>query len=122
MQHPNKKQREHQAKILAELPKEEREERARLFRFVNASFIYHTKAEALKPTETDFKEWLTGLPEDTKINMETIGFALGKDNIFFHRYVLEKNDIGMEEWMQNHLSGDDYNEYRKLIEARKKLD
>ena len=71
MEHPNKKQRDHQAKILAELPKEERKERARLFRFVNASFIYN---------------------------------------------------IGMEEWLKNHLSEDDYNEYCKLIEARKKLD
>ena len=122
MKHPNKKQRDHQAKILAELPKEEREERARLFRFVNASFIYHTKAVALKPTETDFKEWLIGLPEDTRIDMEVIGFALGKDNIFFHRYVLEKNDIGMVEWLKEHLSEDDFNEYCKLIEARKKLD
>lgn len=122
MQHPNKKQRENQAKILSKLPEEEREERARLFRFVNASFIYHTKAEALKPTEKDFKEWLIGLPKDTRINMEVIGFALGKDNIFFHRYVLEKNDVGMVKWLKNHLSEDDFNEYCKLIETRKSQD
>ena len=116
MNHPNKKQREQQAKILAELPKEEREERAMLFRFVNASFIYHTKAEALKPTETDFKEWLIALPKYVRNNMKIIGFALCKDAISFQRYVLEKNDIGMDHWMQQNLTEDDYMEYREIFE------
>lgn len=118
MKHPNKKQREHQAKILAELPKEERENTAQLFRFGNAAYIYHTQAKTFNPTQTDFKEWLTGLSEKIRNNMEIIGFALCKDVLSFQRYVLEKNDIGMDEWMKNNLSEDDYNEYWKLIETR----
>lgn len=121
MKHPNKKQRENQAKILAELPKEEREEHARLFRFANAAYTYHTQAKTFNPTQTDFEEWLTGLPEKVRNHMEIIGFGLCKDVISFQRYVLEKNDIGMDEWMKKNLSIDDYNEYCKLIEDRENL-
>lgn len=122
MEHPNKKQQENQAKFLSELPKEEREEHARLFRFGNAAYIYHQESKDLEPTETDFEEWLTGLPETMRIDMKNKGFESCKSVLSFSRYVMEKNDIGMEEWMKNHLSEDDYNEYQKVIEKRKKLD
>lgn len=122
MEHPNKEQRENQANFLKSIPKEEREEHARLFRFGNASCAYHLEAEQLEPTETDFKEWLEGLPENVRKDMEIRGFELCKGVVSFTRYVMEKNDIGMSEWMKQHLSESDYKEYRKLIEERKKLD
>lgn len=50
------------------------------------------------------------------------GWILCKGILSFTRYVMEKNDIGMDEWMKKHLSEDDYNEYCNLIETRKKLD
>ena len=122
MQHPKKKQRDNQAKILAELPKEKREETARLFRFINASYVYHKQADALNSTETDFQEWLHGLPKEDLNNMTFIAFGSSKNSVSFNRYLLEKNDIGMDEWLKEHLSEDDYNEYCKLIEARRNLD
>ena len=121
MRHPNKKIRDNQAKFLSELPEEQREEHARLFRFGNASYIYHREAENKEPTEIDFEEWLTGLPEHIRNDMEIMGFELCKGVLSFSRYVMEKNDIGMEKWMQKHLDIDDYNEYRKMIEKRKEL-
>lgn len=121
MKHPNKKQRDNQNKFLAELPEEERAEHARLFRFGNASYIYHLEAENQEPTETDFEEWLTGLPENIRRDMRIRGFDSCKSVLSFTRYVMEKNDIGMEKWMQEHLSEDDYNEYHKVIEKRGKL-
>lgn len=117
MQHPNKKQREIQAQFLSELPEEQREEHARLLRFGNDSYIYHKEAKALNPTEIDFEEWLVALPKYVRNNMKILGFELCKDIISFNRYVLEKNDIGMDEWMKKHLSTDDYNEYYKLLDA-----
>jgi hypothetical protein len=121
MEHPNKKQREAQAKLLKELPKNEREEHARLFRFGNAAYIYHEQAETLNPTETDFQEWLIALPKEVRKDMKMMGFELSKGVISFKRYVMEKNDIGMDEWMKNNLSEDDYKEYCKLIESRENL-
>jgi hypothetical protein len=122
MKHPNKEQQKNQEAFLLKLPKEEREEHARLFRFGNAAYIYHQEAENLEPTETDFKEWLTGLPENMRNDMKNKGFESCKSVLSFSRYVMEKNDIGMEEWMKKHLSKDDYNEYYKIIEQRKKFD
>tara|TARA_B100000953_G_scaffold22807_1_gene18826 strand:- start:6 stop:377 length:372 start_codon:yes stop_codon:yes gene_type:complete len=122
MKHPNKKQQEAQANFLENLPEEEREEHARLFRFGNVSFRYHQRAEQMEPTETDFNEWLTGLPEPIRSDMQKRGFEACKGVISFTRYVMEKNDIGMDKWMENNLSYEDYKEYKKLIEERKKLD
>ncbi len=122
MQHPNKEQREVQAKFLAQLPNEQREQHARLFRFGNASYIYHKESAVLHPTEADFKEWLIALPEDLQSYMKSKGFELCKGILSFTRYVMEKNDIGMDEWMKKHLSEDDYNEYCKLNEDVKNMD
>lgn len=122
MEHPEKKQRENQAKFLAELPEDQREEHARLFRFGNASYIYHLEAENQEPTETDFEEWLTGLPDNIRNDMKIRGLDSCKGVLSFTRYVMEKNDIGMEQWMKEHLGESDYNEYRKIIQERKRKD
>ena len=122
MQHPNKEQREVQAKFLAQLPNEQRQQHARLFRFGNASYIYHKESAVLHPTEADFEEWLIALPEDLQSYMKSKGFELCKGILSFTRYVMEKNDIGMDEWMKKHLSEDDYNEYCKLNEDVKNMD
>lgn len=90
MEHPNKKQRKNQARMLAELPEEERESHAQLIRFVNAAYIYHKQAEELEPTEADFEEWLEGLPEKMRGDMEMKGFELCKGVFSFSRYVMEK--------------------------------
>lgn len=111
MEHPNREQRENQAKLLEQLPEERREEQARLLRFGNAAYIYHRQAENLEPTEEDFKEWLKGLPKDVREDMEIQGFELCKGILSFSRYVMEKNDIGMGEWMKQNLSEEDYNAY-----------
>lgn len=118
MEHPNKKQRKNQARMLAELPEEERESHAQLIRFVNAAYIYHKQAEELEPTEADFEEWLEGLPEKMRGDMEMKGFELCKGVFSFSRYVMEKNDIGMEEWMKQNLSEVDYSTYCEIGKSR----
>jgi hypothetical protein len=120
MEHPNKKQRENQKNFLASLPEDQREEHARLFRFGNAAYIYHHQSEEFEPTETDFKEWLEGLPLEVRNDFEKRGFEDCRGVVSFTRYVMEKNDIGMDEWMKKHLSESDYKEFHKVIEERKK--
>jgi hypothetical protein len=117
MQHPNKEQRENQRKLLAQLPEEEREEHARLLRFGNAAYIYHQQAKEFEPTEIDFEEWLKGLPKNVRCDMEIQGFELCKGVLSFSRFVMEKNDVGMELWMKEHLSESDFKEYQKLRKA-----
>ena len=67
--------------------------------------------QALKPE--DFEIWLTGLPENIRNDMKIKGFELCKGVLSFTRYIMEKNDIGMEEWLKNNLTKEDYNEYCK---------
>nr|WP_297914261.1 hypothetical protein [uncultured Allomuricauda sp.] len=111
MEHPNKEQRERQAELLAQLPGKQREQQARMFRLGNAAFVYHRQANELEPTEEDFKEWLEGLPEKIREDMEIKGFELCKGVLSFTRHVLEKTDIGMDEWMKWNLSEEDYKAY-----------
>ena len=118
MKHPNKEQQENQKKFLEKLPKEQREEHALLFRFGNAAYIYHQTAKELEPTETDFKEWLKWLPENIRSDMKIKGFKSCLSVLSFSRYVMEKNDSGMRQWMKQHLSENDYNEYYKIIKQR----
>lgn len=122
MEHPNKEQRENQVKLLEQLPEQEREEHARLLRFGNAAYIYHRQAEELEPTEDDFNEWLEGLPKNVRKDMEMQGFELCSGVLSFRRYVMEKNDIGMGEWMKQNLSEADYKAYMETIEKRRKKD
>jgi hypothetical protein len=119
MEHPNKKQQECQKGFLEGLPEEQRHKHARLLRFGNASYIYHQQADEFEPNETDFEEWLTGLPKNIRNDMEMMGFELCRGVLSFSRYIMEKNDIGMKEWMKTHLSKDDYHEYCKLTETIK---
>lgn len=111
MEHPNKEQRLRQAEELAKLPDKQRKQAARMFRLGNAAFVYHRQANELEPTEEDFKEWLEGLPENIRRDMEIKGFELCKGVLSFKRHVLEKNDIGMDEWMKWNLSEEDYEAY-----------
>ncbi|MEM8510390.1 MAG: hypothetical protein AAF717_21330 [Bacteroidota bacterium] len=114
MEHPNKEQRVNQAELLAKLPEEMREEHARIFRLGNAAYIYHRQADELEPTEEDFKEWLEGLPNTIRRDMEMKGFELCKGILSFTRYVNEKNDVGMGEWMKRNLNEEDYKAWAAL--------
>ncbi len=111
MEHPFKEQQENQKKFLAELPADLREEHAQLFRIGNATFCYHRLADQQEPNENDFKDWLEGLPDNIKKDMKTKGFQECKGILSFTRFVNEKNDIGMGEWMKQNLSLEDYKSY-----------
>ncbi|MDR1340419.1 MAG: hypothetical protein LBK58_10260 [Prevotellaceae bacterium] len=58
-----------------------------------------------------FNEWLEGLPANIKKDMKLKGFEACKRMFPFTRYVNERQDIGMGEWMKQHLSAEDYEYY-----------
>lgn len=109
MKHPNEDINENQAKFLEELPEKERPFHSQLFRIGNASYIYHLQA---KPNESDFEQWLEGLPENIRKDMRKKGFESCKNILPFTRFLNEKNDIGMDSWMKEHLSKADYSVYK----------
>lgn len=111
MEHPNKEQRENQANFLAQLPKDQRNFHAQMFRLGNAAFIYHSIAKRMEPTEKDFLIWLENIPNNIANDMRAKGFEACKGILSFTRYINEKNDIGMNQWMRENLSKNDYNTY-----------
>ena len=116
MEHPNSKCRIAQAEYLSRLPEEERENKARDIRIGNASYIYHQQAVPIQENRLImyYKEWLEGLPPNISRQMRTLGFEACKTMIPFTRYVNERNDIGMRDWMQEHLSPSDFNYWQEL--------
>lgn len=106
--HPHPKFHAQQLQALRALPPEQQAELARLFRLGNASYRYHQLAAQATPTETDFEEWLTGLPDRLRRAMQKEGFAKCRTTQSFTRYVLEKRDIGYAEFMQSVLLPDDW--------------
>ena len=108
MTHPIDKYNQQQADTLATLPADQREYMARMFRIGNAAYRYHHRL-ASEPTEEDFTEFLEGLPQDNIRNTyQAEGFNKAVTSWPFRRYIQEKNDIGMGEFMRQHLSADDY--------------
>ena len=116
MEHPNSKCRIAQAEYLSRLPEEERENKARDIRIGNASYIYHQQAVPIQENRLImyYKEWLEGLPPNISRQMRTHGFEACKTIIPFTRYVNERNDIGMRDWLKEHLSASDFNYWQEL--------
>jgi hypothetical protein len=108
MKHPIEQMNINQEEFLKDLPQKEREFHAQLFRIGNAAYCYHSRAIELEPTEEDFNEWVEGLPEQIKSDFKNRGFEDCKGVLSFTRYVNEKNDIGMDKWMKENLSKEDY--------------
>lgn len=108
MKHPIKEMNINQEEFISFLPEDQKEKHRQAFRIGNACYIYHQSAEKLEPTKEDFKEWLEGLPTQPRKDFERKGFENCLGVLSFTRYVNEKNDIGLDTWLQKHLSQEDY--------------
>ncbi len=113
MEHPIRENRENQARFLEEIEEGQRPFHAQLFRLGNAAYIYHARSDEFEPTKIDFTEWLGGLPTNIRKDMEIKGFELCKGVLSFSRYVMEKNDIGMTEWMKQNLNEKDFKKFSR---------
>lgn len=113
MKHPNSDIQKRQDQFLDNCSDEDRPFHAQLFRIGNAAYRYHQKANADEEfTKKYFFEWLEGLPSGIKKDMEIKGFEACKSILSFTRYVNERRDIGMDEWMKEHLSQEDYTGFK----------
>ena len=119
VKHPIEECNKQQEQFLANCPPEQRRFHELLFTYGNITYRYHSDARTVNPTEEDYKEWLEGLPENVRKGMEAMGFKGCKTVLSFTRYVMEKNDIGLEEYVQLHMDAEDYAEYRSMINKAK---
>ena len=66
-----------------------------------------------------FEEYLEGLPHDGLRNAERAwGLDEAKRSFPFRRYVLERHDIGMDEFLRQHLNAEDYEFHRSAGEVK----
>lgn len=118
MKHPIEKYNQQQAETLASLPEDQREFWARQFRLGNATYCYHAQFKEDSTADLNladevlsvyFEEWLAGLPaESIQTIFRAEGLAKAKRTFPFRRYVLERNDLGMDDFLKKNLSQDDY--------------
>lgn len=113
MKHPNPEMQKNQENFLNQCPEKDRAFHEQLFRIGNAAYVYHQQAQTEnKVTEEYFYEWLEGLPQNVRKVMENKGFEACKSVLSFTRYVNERSDIGMDDWMKKYLSEDDFNAWK----------
>jgi hypothetical protein len=115
MTHPDQKCNEYQAEFLAKCSPDERSFHELIFKVGNATFRYHQLANDFSPGVADWKEWLEGLEEPMKAAMEGKGFEDCKSILSFTRYVMEKNDQGLDAYLKANLRADDLKEYNRII-------
>lgn len=114
MKHPDDKCNESQAEFLANCPSDKRRYHELIFMVGNATVHYHLKVKEYVPTESDWKEWIAGLPTPISEHMKGEGFEKAKTVLSFTRYVLEKNDVGLDEYLKANIDPDVLNEYYSL--------
>lgn len=113
--HPDPECQREQAKFLAECPVEDRRFHELLFKRGNITYHYHLLARTFQPTEQDFQEWLEGLAEPMKGQAAREGFEKAKRVLAFTRYVNEKNDVGLEAFIAEHLDPADLADSHRLL-------
>ena len=106
----------HQAQLecLAQTPAADRAHLAQMLRFGNATYCYYHFNEA-QVTEADYLEWLDGLPPGAQAKMRALGFAELHNSLPLRRYVLEKNDVGLSDYLRVLLSPTDWQAYQTTL-------
>lgn len=112
VKHPLEECNRQQEEFVSKASEEQRRFHELFFAVGNASYRYYERTNDFEPSLTDFQEWLEGLPENIRLDMSNKGFESCKTVLSFRRYVNEKNDIGMDEYIKN-LMGEEYQEYRE---------
>jgi len=112
--HPVKSCRESQRATLEAAPDEEtRLMLAFSFRTGNAAYRYYQSQEA-EPTKDDFADWLAGLPDSIRQFHTVKGFEKSKRVLGLRRHAAERSDLGLEAYMKESVSPEDYAEWRRL--------
>lgn len=115
MKHPDPEVQQYQADFLESCDPGARRFHELMFKVGNTTYCYHQEAEKFSPTEDLWKEWIGGLDGAFKKEMEERGFGESKLLLPFTRYVNEKNDVGLGEYLKKHLSPEELEEYNNLL-------
>lgn len=116
VKHPLEECNIKQADFLYKTPDKDKEYHSLLFSYGNATYLYHNLD--IEATEEDYNEWLDGLDENIRMDMKAKGIEGCKDILSFTRYVREKKDIGMDEFVRKKMGEEEYEKYRLLFDNK----
>ncbi len=110
--HPDSECNSQQAQFLLKCPADQRRFHELLFSYGNSACVYHQRAKNFEPSTRDYEEWLDGLPDKARMDLQKKGFETCKNLLSFTRYVMEKNDVGMEAFIKEKMGYEDFIEYQ----------
>lgn len=113
--HPDSDCNSKQAKFLSECPADQRRFHELLFSYGNSAYIYHQHAKNFEPGLNDYEEWLEGLPEIVRKDMQKMGFEACKNVLSFTRYTTEKNDVGLEAFIKEKMGAEEFADYQSYV-------
>jgi len=113
VKHPITEKQIEQEKLLTLIPEDNVYFFCLVMSHTNACYIYYNRD--IQPTFEEYSEWLTGLSHTLRADMKALGFNTCKNMLSLRRFVLEKNDIGMEEFIKNLMGEHDYRAYHRYI-------
>lgn len=115
--HPDEGCHQSQLALLRDQPSAaERNHLAQQLRWGNATYCYYHQ-NPVDVSEADYLEWLEGLPQRAQAAMRALGFDEMRDSLPLRRYVLEKNDIGLGEFLRGMLLPADWQAYEQAGSA-----
>lgn len=117
VKHPITKFNTQQEEFINKCPANKKRFYELIFSYGNATIRYHSEADS-NLSIVDYDEWLDGLEKPMKKAMLGLGFERCKSVLSFTRYVQEKNDVGMEEYIRNLMGNDEYNNYLEVTEGK----
>jgi len=81
----------------------------RLLRIGHAFIDYYRQLNSKELTEEDFKLWIESLEEPMKGVFNSKGLEKNRGVINFQRFILELQDKGLDEYLRNNLTDEDFN-------------
>ncbi|MGL6128566.1 hypothetical protein SAMN05444360_1344 [Chryseobacterium carnipullorum] len=111
--HPLEQYNTAQENFINNLADKDKEYHSLLFSYGNASYLYHNLP--IEPSFEDYTEWLEGLQENIRKDMQSKGFETCKSILSFTRYVREKRDIHMEDFIIEKMGIEQYGKYKELF-------
>jgi hypothetical protein len=113
VKHPLEQYNTAQENFISNISDQDKEYHSLLFSYGNASYLYHHLP--IESTFEDYTEWLEGLNENMRKDMQTKGFEACKNILSFTRYVREKRDIGMEDFVIERMGTEEYSKFKELF-------
>jgi|SRR5579859_612341 len=115
VKHPLERCNIEQEKRLQEVATDKRRWNELIFCYGNACYRYYQRSPEYNPSEEDFQEWLVGLQENLRKHMIEKGLEGVKGDLSFRRYVLEKNDVGLKEFVVGLMGEAEYRAYMRIV-------